>query len=299
VAAGDSVNDLLEGVFDLHVHSAPDLVPRCVDDLEMARRVRNAGMAGFVIKSHHTPTADRATLCNTAIPGIRVVGSITLNHYVGGLNPSAVEGAAQSGARFVWLPTTDAANEAQILAGWPEDRELPPYLQVKKDLLDRGRLPPPIAVSDDGGRLTSDAMAILEVVRDYELTLCTGHLGWPEIRALVPAGVRAGVQKIVITHPESPSISLSPDQESWLAGQGAYFERCFAYCASPEIVDDVVSSVRLTGVSRNVLSSDLGREAGPMPDVGLAQFIGELWQRGFTRAELEQMTVLTPRSLVG
>lgn len=292
------MDDLLRGALDLHVHTAPDLVPRCVDDLEMARRARQAGMAGFVIKSHHAPTADRATLCNTVIADVRVVGSITLNHYVGGLNASAVEGAAQSGARVVWLPTTDAANEAGILAGWPAGTPLPPYLQVKQDLLDRGRLPPAISVADDDGRLMPGAREVIEVVRDYGLTLCSGHLGWPEIRAVVPAARQAGVEKIVITHPESPSIGLSPEQESWLAGQGTYFERCYAYSASSQVIDQEARSVRLTGVPRNVLSSDLGRVGSPLPDAGLAQFIGEFLQRGFSEQELRQMTALTPRALV-
>jgi predicted metal-dependent phosphotriesterase family hydrolase len=47
-----------------------------------------------------------------------------------------------------------------------------------------------------------------------------------------------------------------------------------------------------------VLSSDLGRVDGPFPDTGLAQFIREFAQRGFTEEELRQMTVLTPRALV-
>lgn len=292
------MDDLLKGVLDLHVHTAPDLVPRCVNDLEMAERARQAGMAGFVIKSHHTPTADRATLCNTLVADVRVVGSVTLNHYVGGLNACAVEGAAQSGARVVWLPTTDAANEAGILAGWPEGKPLPPYLQVKQDLVDKGRLPPAIAVAGDDGRLTPSAQEVIEVVRDYGLTLCTGHLGWPEIRALVPAARQAGVGKIVITHPESPSIGLTPEQQSWLGGQGAYFERCSAYSGSSQVIDAEARAVRLTGVGRNVLSSDLGRVDGPLPDAGLAQFIREFAQRGFTEEELTQMTSVTPLALV-
>jgi len=292
------MDDLLSGVLDLHVHTAPDLVPRCVSDLEMARRARQAGMAGFVIKSHHAPTADRATLCNALVADVRVVGSLTLNHYVGGLNACAVEGAARSGARMVWLPTTDAANEAGILADWPDGKPLPPYLQVKRDLLAKGRLPPAIAVAGDDGRLTPGAQEVIEVVRDYGLTLCTGHLGWPEIRILVPAARQAGVGKIVITHPESPSIGLTPEQQSWLAGQGAYFERCYAYSGSSQVIDAEARAVRLTGVGRNVLSSDLGRVDGPLPDAGLAQFIREFSQRGFTGAELAQMTAATPRSLV-
>src|SRR5262249_5955395 len=146
-------------------------------------------------------------------------------------NACAVEGAARSGARVVWLPTTDAANEAGILAGWPAGVPLPPYLQVKHDLLERGRLPPAIAVTGDDGRITAAAYEVIEVVRDYGLALCTGHLGWPEICTLVPATRQAGVGKVVITHPESPSIALTLDQQSWLAGQGAYFERCYAYSA--------------------------------------------------------------------
>jgi hypothetical protein len=298
VDQADTVDDPLRGVLDLHVHTAPDLVPRRVNDLDMARRAALAGMAGFVIKSHHAPTADRATLCGAAVPGVRVVGSITLNHFVGGLNALAVEASARTGARVVWLPTTDAMNEAGILAGWPADEPLPPYLRMKKDLLDRGRLPPPIAITGDDGTLTSSAEEVLEVVKDYGLTLCTGHLGWPEIRTLVPAARRAGVEKVVVTHPESPSIGLSTSQQSWLAGHGAYFERCYAYSASSKIIDREASAVRLTGVARNVLSSDLGRLGSPFPDDGLALFIAEFERRDFSERDLRQMTALTPSELV-
>ena len=292
------MDDLLRGALDLHVHTAPDLVPRSVSDLEMTRRARQAGMAGFVIKSHHAPTADRAALCTTLVAGVRIVGSITLNHYVGGLNACAVEAAARSGARVVWLPTTDASNEAGILADWPAGKPLPPYLQVKKDLMDKGRLPPAITVAGDDGRLTPGAQEVIEVVRDYGLTLCTGHLGWPEISILIPAARQAGVGKIVITHPESPSIGLTPEQQAWLAAQGAYFERCYAYSGSSQVIDAEARAVRATGVERNVLSSDLGRVDAPLPDVGLALFIWEFARRGFTEDELRQMTAMTPRALV-
>jgi len=292
------MDDLLRGALDLHVHTAPDLVPRSVSDLEMTRRARRAGMAGFVIKSHHAPTADRATLCAALVAGVRVVGSITLNHYVGGLNPCAAEGAARSGARVVWLPTTDAANEAGILAGWPAGQPLPPYLQVKQDLLNKGRLPPAISVTGDDGGLTRGAQEVIEVVRDYGLTLCTGHLGWPEMCILVPAARRAGIEKIVITHPESPSIGLTPEQQAWLAAQGTYFERCYAYSGSSQVIDAEARAVRATGVARNVLSSDLGRVDAPVPDVGLALFIREFARRGFTEDELRRMTAVTPRALV-
>ena len=45
--------DLIRGGYDLHVHSAPDVLPRKMNDIEMARRIEESGMAGYAIKSHY------------------------------------------------------------------------------------------------------------------------------------------------------------------------------------------------------------------------------------------------------
>ena len=45
-----SAQDLLQGAFDTHMHVAPDVVERKVDDLTLARRFEELGMAGFVLK---------------------------------------------------------------------------------------------------------------------------------------------------------------------------------------------------------------------------------------------------------
>ena len=104
--------ELVRGAYDLHVHVEPDLAKRRIDDLSLARRFAELGLAGFVLKSHYAPTAERAAVVSAAVPGIRALGAIALNAGVGGLNPQAVEIAARSGARIVWLPTVDSENEA-------------------------------------------------------------------------------------------------------------------------------------------------------------------------------------------
>ncbi len=103
--------ELVRGAYDLHVHSGPDVMPRRIDDSALARRFLDVGLAGYVIKSHYVPTAERAAVVRAAVPGVQVLGSLTLNRAVGGLNPLAVEITAREGARLVWLPTVDAANE--------------------------------------------------------------------------------------------------------------------------------------------------------------------------------------------
>jgi hypothetical protein len=67
--------DLLRGAIDLHCHSGPDIVPRSVTDIELAREGQAAGLRAVVIKNHHTPTAARAQLASVAVPGIEVFGA--------------------------------------------------------------------------------------------------------------------------------------------------------------------------------------------------------------------------------
>ncbi len=54
--------ELLRGAYDTHIHVAPDVVPRIVDDVSLARRFAELGMDGFVLKSHYTSTAERAAV---------------------------------------------------------------------------------------------------------------------------------------------------------------------------------------------------------------------------------------------
>ena len=53
------MKELIQGAYDLHVHSAPDVMPRKMDDLEMAQRIVASGMAGYALKSHYFCTASR------------------------------------------------------------------------------------------------------------------------------------------------------------------------------------------------------------------------------------------------
>ena len=81
----------LEGVIDLHAHSAPDSMPRSIDAFELAQIAKRQHMRGLLLKNHYTPTASLAYMVHQAIPGIEVYGGIALNASVGGINPVAVD----------------------------------------------------------------------------------------------------------------------------------------------------------------------------------------------------------------
>ena len=105
------MNALLKDAYDLHVHSAPDLLPRKMDDIEMAQRIIASGMKGYAIKSHYFCTSERAQMIRKLYPRCNAIGTLTLNSSVGGINPMAVEMAGRSGARMVWFPTVDSDHE--------------------------------------------------------------------------------------------------------------------------------------------------------------------------------------------
>src|SRR5207244_901979 len=107
----DRAWEAIQGGYDLQVHVAPDVIERRTDDVDLAKDFLAHGLKGFVLKSHYIPTAERAKVVARAVPGIKSYGAITLNHSVGGLNPVALEIAGRSGAKIVWFPTVDAANE--------------------------------------------------------------------------------------------------------------------------------------------------------------------------------------------
>ena len=100
-------------------------------------------MKGFVLKSHYIPTAERAKVVTKAVPGIQAFGAITLNHSVGGLNPVAVELSGRSGAKIVWMPTVDAANETAGRLDGPNTK-LPFWAKIQRELAATGIAPPPL-----------------------------------------------------------------------------------------------------------------------------------------------------------
>src|SRR5581483_2162250 len=91
----DRARELLRGAYDTHMHISPDVVERKIDDITLARKFAELGMAGFVLKSHYGSTAERAAVVRAAVPGVKVLGAIALNRAVGGINPLAVEIAAR------------------------------------------------------------------------------------------------------------------------------------------------------------------------------------------------------------
>ncbi len=298
MTAEDSARELIKGGYDLHIHSAPDIMPRKGNDLDFARRAAEAGMAGILIKSHFVPTADRASLVNEVVPGTRTYGSLSLNHAIGALNPIAVDVAGRSGARLVWFPTVDAANEIKYQVSNPAGKRAYWYT-IQQTLREQGMSRPAFSILGEDGKLLAEVAQVLEVIASHDMILATGHLGTDEVIELVKAARGAGVRRIVATHPEFPSIAMPLDAQVELAHQGVFMERCYTTPYSGKISwEEIFAATRAVGPEATILATDLGQPAGPWPDEGLADFARRFLEAGFTEGEVRRMVAENPGALV-
>jgi Family of unknown function (DUF6282) len=302
-AAPTSVSDAawkaLEGAYDLQVHVAPDVIERRIDDIDLAREFLAHGLRGFVLKSHYFPTAERAKVVSKAVPGIAAYGAVTLNHSVGGLNPVAVELAGRSGAKLVWMPTVDAANESAGRVDGPNVK-LPFWAKIQRELAATGIAPPPLSVLDAAGGISEATRRCVELIAKHDMILATGHLGRAEIFALVRAARPMNVRKIVVTHAEFPSQNLSADEQCELAAMGATIEHCFTTMHTGKAPwEAAFEAIRRTGAERCLLSTDLGQSINPPVAEGFAMFVQRLLDAEFTTAQIRRMAVENPAALVG
>lgn len=290
--ASERARKLSVGAWDLHVHVAPDVMDRRIDDVTLAEQFGEHELGGFVLKSHYTPTAERASIVNRVVPGARALGAITLNAAVGGMNPIAVEIAALEGARIVWFPTFDALNEP-IGRSDPKAGEIVPmWADIQRGLRKRGFKTDPVLVVDAENNVLPEVKDVLRVIAEHDLVLATGHLGRDEIFAVVDAAQATGVKKIIITHPEFPSQNIDARDQHALAERGCYLERCFTTPYTGKTSWELMfENIRKSGYKQSFIATDLGQPFNPAVETGFALMADRLLAAGFSEAEIHTMTV--------
>jgi hypothetical protein len=288
----------LEGGYDLQVHVAPDVIERRIDDIDLSKEFLAHGLRGFVLKSHYFPTGERAKVVSRAVPGISAYGAVALNHSIGGLNPVAVELAGRSGCKIVWMPTVDAANERAGRVDGPNVK-LPFWAKIQRELAAAGIAPEPMTVLDADGNVSEAARTCIDLIKQHDMVLATGHLGRREIFQLVKAAREAGTRKVLVTHAEFPSQNLTPQEQLELADMGALIEHCFTTPYTDKCSwECVLEGIRKVCAGRTVISTDLGQTINPPVAAGFAMFAQHLLDNGFTSEEVRQMGVTNPHALV-
>ena len=190
---------VLTGAIDLHAHHGPDSYARQWDAFEVVKLAKERGMRAVVLKNHWTETAGLAWLIRKyGTQGIEVFGSVTLDTPVGGVNPMAVRYMADvegNWGRIVWMPTHDSEHE-----------------------VDYNKETRPKAVVSRNGKLIPEVFEVLDLIKERNLTLATGHVTPEEVLMIMAEAKKRGITRIIVTHPllgaQFTNMSLPQMQEA-------------------------------------------------------------------------------------
>ena len=275
-----SVQAQLEGMIDLHVHAAPDSDARSVNAIETAQVARRHGMRALLFKNHYTHTASLAYLVSQVVRDIEVYGGITLNRAVGGINPLAVEYMADTTGglgRVVWMPTRDSEY------GHLTNSENPAHVAISRD-----------------GELLPVVLEVLDLIAQRDLALATGHSSPEESMLLIRAARARGIERIIVTHPFSPSVAMTAETQREASRLGALLEYPISLAlGGDERFDQFVAQLREVGPENVALSTDLGQPGNPVHADGLNVIVGRLMEAGITQTEIDVMTMRNPARFLG
>ena len=245
------MENVMQGIIDMHIHAAPDVRARKLDDLELMEASVQRGVRAIVLKSHNVPTADRAYLVNRVAaekyPDVKFTafGGLCLNRPVGGLNPDAVETSLKLGAKVIWLPTNTAENH---------------YRKNGKD-------PSKGVVVTRDGKAVDELQDIFALVKQYNAVLATGHIGAEECFPVVEAARAAGVEKIVITQPEFWVVGMTPEQQADIVRKyDVLLESVYAQPVNGSYkinIPDNIAAMKAIGPEHFVISTDSGQTVNP------------------------------------
>lgn len=280
------IDHLLDGAVDTHMHTGPGAFPRHDNDFSAARKAQQHGMRAFVTKNHHFETASRAKNVRDEV-GFDVRGGITLNEWVGGLNPTAIDGVANFDADIVWMPSITAQNHLDKADVTMFESE------------EGGKAG--ITVLDEDGDLNADAAAVLDRIAEHDLVIGLSHLSPTEAITLVDEATDRGVDEFLVQHPHANFLNYTHDQMRTITDLGATLE--FHYICTTEMmgnaatVDDFVAAVDAVGPENAVMATDGGATENPPAMEQFKRFIRAMLDAGVSESDVETMIKTNPRRM--
>ncbi len=295
----DIEDKLLVGAIDLHAHAYPEFSLRMrgrVTEIEWAKLARSAGMRAIVMKSQVFPTVERALITRQLVSGLDIFGGITLNHSIGGLNPLAVEVAAELGGKVVWMPTWSSKNDLSHSRFYLN--RMSQYIHSVDAVV-----PGPEAGIDilEGGKLKSVVADIIQIARDHGMAISSGHISVKESLVLVEACVNQGVP-FFLAHPFSRSVGASIEQQKEIAKRGGFIEHCFITAMPMHQRLDlkmIAEAIGEIGAEQTILTTDAIQTWNPPPPELLRMFVASLLHLGIEETSIQQMIQVNPAYILG
>jgi len=284
----------VKNFIDLHVHIGPEVLPRRYNVRKIIKE-QTGKIKGMALKNHFYPTMP--LIKSEEKSDLILIGSVTLNNYLGGLNPDLIYASAKLSSKpiIVWFPTIHAENFLK-----QSKYETPPEWAgegFKSRLSEEVK---GIRIIDRKKELTNEAKIILRVIKDNNCILATGHVSWEEARVLVIEANKMGIRKIIVTHPIYQLINMPIEVQKELAKyKGVYIEQNYAMCSIDKIpIQKIAEQIKAISADKCIISSDVGQITSPSPSEALEKFTELLEQQGISEEELKKMGEENPSKLL-
>ena len=290
---------ILKQAIDLHVHIAPEIIPRKFTLQELV--VYETGkLKGVGVKNHFFPTvAMSRPSIQTESPF--VVNSVVLNHYVGGFNPYVIKASADLSEKsiIVWFPTLHTEKflrnqEFEIPREW-----IDPIIGEGLKLRSTENIKA-LVIFDDDKKISKEVESVLLAIKESGAILATGHLSWQESYELVKFAVNIiGIKKVIVTHPIYQKIDMPLEIQKELIKLDALIEHCYSMYSIDKIpIDKIAKQIKEIGASNCILSSDVGQTYSKSPSESLTDFISLLEKEGITENEIKIMLINNPEKVL-
>lgn len=296
------INKLIRGSWDMHVHVGPDVLPRKYTVFSLAKQ-EEGKIGGIVVKSHAFSTQPAVKIQEGVNRKLNLVGSVTLNNFVGGLNPDAIYASASIVVKFspiVWFPTLHAKNHIEKSKG---NYEIPPDWIKDPNFIPRKKSEVrPINVIDAKGNLAEETQAVLAMIKKMDCVLATGHLWWKEAELVSKTALKMGI-KVILTHVTGRDIIMPLKVQKELAKMGAFVEYCYVFWLDRDNPEDyppeeTARNIKEIGSQHCLISSDTGQRKNPNPSECLKAWVKLLGKYGLKRDDFEQMLIKNPRKIL-
>ena len=293
------LNDILIGAVDLHCHSGPSVMPRCIDHIQVMKEGAAAKMKAILIKDHYYSATPVTELLMNHFQelGVQMLSGVPLNNSTGGINRFAVDHGIKLGAKLIWMPTFSSRNH---IAHHKSDKDFEKKFPTTKEKM---LTPVELGVLDDNGRLLDEVKFILDMIAEADIVLSGGHLHISEIFPLFEEAKKRGVKKLLVNHP-SYLIDATEDEMRELVTMGAYLEHSMCmfvpgskfHFYSPKNLDNLIKAGT---VDRTIRGSDLGQVGNPTPIEGFKNVIATCLDLNYSQTDIKKMISGNASDLLG
>ena len=153
----------------------------------------------------------------------------------------------------------------------------------------------------EGGKLKSAVKEIIQIAREKQMVISSGHISVQESLALVEECSKQNVP-FLLAHPFSRSVGASIADQKEVANRGGYIEHCFITTMPMHQkleLSLIVEAIQEIGAEHTVLTTDGGQRWNPPVPELMRMYIASLRYLKVDEESIRKMIQVNPTKILG